>query len=201
MIWLYLILILIWVYLLRVLSKAKLDFFKFMLGSVGLFLFLMILVQPIATLPLAKAVTATTGIFGELTSMFKAYYQYTIIFIDQGKDAISLFVDYECAGIIEILAFVSLLWFFPLYSFVEKAVLSVLGVLWIFAANVIRLLVIITLVYFFGNDIFFFAHAIFGRIIFYGLAVIMYFNVFTRSQIIRQKIGKFSYGNDNKETN
>lgn len=201
MIWLYLILLVIWIYLLRVLSKAKLDFFKFMLGSVGLFLFLMLLVQPIATLPLAKAVTAATGIFGELTSMFKAYYQYTVIFIEHGKDAISLFVDYECAGIIEILAFISLLWFFPLYSFLEKTVISVLGILWIFVANIIRLLLIITLVYFFGNDIFFFAHAIFGRIVFYSLTVIIYFNVFTRSHIIRQKIGKFNYGNDNKKAN
>ncbi len=195
MIALYIVLFVVWLYLLWVSKRAKLAFFRFFLGSVGLFLFMMLAVRPIATEPLAKAVTASAGVIGDLTGMFKAYYQYTLIFIQNNGQSISMFVDYECSGIIEILAFLALLWFFPLYDVVERIVISFAGILWIFAANIIRLVLICALIYFFGNDMFFFAHVIFGRLIFYGLSVMLYFGVFTRPHILRQKIGKFRYGN------
>ncbi len=187
--------LIIWVYLLTVLSRAKLAFFKFLAGSVGMFIFMMITIQPYVTIPLAKAVAASTGLIGDLTGMFYSYYQYSLIFIEHGMDSISLYIDYECSGVIELMAFSALLWFFPIYNSVEKIVLNIAGIMWIFASNIIRLTVICMLVYIFGNNIFFFAHAIFGRIIFYGLSIILYFYVFTRSQIIKQKVGKFSYGN------
>lgn len=184
----------IWIYILTVLSRAKLTFFKFLTGSVGLFVLLMITVQGYVTIPLSKAVAASTGIIGSLTGMFYSYYQYSLIFIEHGINSISLYIDYECSGIIELMSFSALLWFFPLYSTIEKLVIDITGILWIFASNVLRLTLICMLVYFFGNDIFFFAHAIFGRIIFYGLSIMLYFYVFTRPQVIKQKVGKFSYG-------
>ncbi len=194
---LIIVLVIVWVYLLTVLHRAKLPFFKFLVGSVGMFLIMMATIQPLITNPLQKAVAASTGLIGNITGMFYSYYQYSLIFIEKGYTAISLYIDYECCGIIELLAFTSLLWFFPLYNSVEKIVINIAGIVWIFISNIIRLTVICTLIYFFGNKIFFFAHAIFGRIIFYILTIILYFNVFTRSQIIRQKVGKFNYGDDN----
>jgi exosortase family protein XrtG len=187
--------ILAWAYVLSVFSRSKLPFFKFMWGSVGLFLFMMITIQPLVTVPLSKAVAASTGIIGDLTGMFYSYYQYSLIFIEHGNESISLYIDYECSGIIELMSFSALLWFFPLYDPVEKLVINISGLLWIFASNILRLTVICMLVYFLGNDIFFFAHAIFGRVIFYGLSIMLYFYVFTRSQILKQKVGKFRYGN------
>lgn len=183
-----------WSYAIYVLWRAKLTFFKFLVGSVGMFVLLMLLLQPILTAPLAKAVAAVTGLIGEWTGAFYSYYQYSLVFIRHGADSISLYVDYECSGIIEIFAFSSLLWFFPLYSIVEKLVVNIIGILWIFLSNIIRMTSICLLVYFFGNDIFFFAHAIFGRIIFYTLSIILFFYVFTRAQIMKQRVGKFRYG-------
>ena len=185
--------IIIWIYILTVLSRAKLTFFTFLLGSVGMFVIMMVTLQGYITIPLSRAVAASTGIIGSMTGMFYSYYQYSLIFIQHGADSISLYIDYECSGVIELMSFSALLWFFPLYSFIEKIVINITGLLWIFSANVLRLTVICMSVYFFGNDIFFFAHAIFGRIIFYGLSIIHYFYVFTRPQIIKQKVGKFSY--------
>ena len=187
------VLFVVWVYILTVLHRAKLLFFKFLVGSVGMFLILMATLQPIITVPLQKAVAASTGIIGDMTGMFYSYYQYSLIFVEHGFSSISMYIDYECSGVIELLAFSSLVWFFPLYNFIEKAVVNIAGILWIFASNILRLTVICIMVYVFGNDIFFFAHAIFGRIIFYGLTVMLYFHVFTRPQIMRQKVGKFSY--------
>lgn len=183
-----------WIYVVYLLRRSKLAFFQFLVGSVGLFVFMMIILQPILTAPLSKAVAAVTGLIGELTGTFYSYYQYSLVFIRHGADSISLYVDYECSGIIEIFAFTSLLWFFPLYSVAEKFVINLIGIIWIFASNIIRMTAICLLVYFFGNDVFFFAHAIFGRIIFYALSIILFFYVFTRAQILKQKVGKFKYG-------
>ncbi|MFT3951453.1 MAG: exosortase family protein XrtG [Oscillospiraceae bacterium] len=186
----------VWVYLLTVLTRAKLTFFKFLAGSVGMFLLLMLTVRPMLTTRLAQAVAACAGLFGDISSMFESYARYSILFIQHGGEAISLIVDYECSGVIEILAFLSLLWFFPLYGATEKAILTIGGVAWIFVSNVLRLTLICIIVYVFGNNAFFFAHAVFGRIFFYALTIILYFNVFTRPQVMRQKVGKFTYGTD-----
>jgi len=188
------VIIIVWIYILSVLSRANLAFFKFLLGSVGMFVIMMVTIQGYITVPLSRAVAASTGIIGSLTGMFYSYYQYSLIFIQHGADSISLYIDYECSGVIELMAFSALLWFFPLYNVIEKLAVNITGLLWIFGSNILRLVVICMLVYFFGNDIFFFAHAIFGRIIFYGLSIMLYFYVFTRPQIIKQKVGKFSYG-------
>lgn len=184
-----------WLYVLSVLTRSKLDFWRFCCGSVGMFLFLTIWIQPVATAPLTKAVTSIAGILGDKTDILSSYFQYGVLFISSGKSSISLYIDYECSGIIEIMAFTSLLFFFDVYSFYEKIVVSILGVVWILLANIIRIYVICILIYFFGNNIFYFAHTIFGRLVFYGFSVVLYFYVFTKSHVIRQKVGSFSYDN------
>lgn len=189
------ILAIIWVYVLTILSRSKLDFWKFCLGSVGLFVLMMVWVEPLVTVPLTKAVASVAGILGGLTKMYSSYFQYGILFVSNGGSSISLYIDYECSGIIEIMAFSSLLWFFPIYSFYEKIAVNILGFICIFLANVLRIFVICVLIYFFGNNIFYFAHTVFGRLVFYGFSIALYFYVFTKPQIIRQKVGGFSYDN------
>lgn len=193
---LHILFFIIWIYILWVTKRAKLDFFKFCIGSVGLFVFMMIWLQPVATLPLTKIVAAGTGILGKITKMYESYYEYGMIFITQNDSSISLYIDYECSGIIEIMAFSSMLWFFPVYNFFEKFIITIGGIVWIFMANVFRIFVICTMIFFFGNNVFYLAHTVFGRIIFYVLSVILYFYVFTKSQVIRQKVGNFNYGDD-----
>ncbi|GAB1477376.1 exosortase family protein XrtG [Bacillota bacterium] len=185
----------VWAYLLTVLQRARLHFYKFVLGSVGLFFILMMLVQPFVLMPLSMAVTAVSGVLGDAFKLYDAYYQYLILFIPKNTTSISLVIDYECSGVVEIMAFSSLLWFFPLYNVMEKLLLNAIGIIVIFFANVLRLFIICTLIYYYGNEIFYFAHTLFGRIIFYLFSVVLYFYVFTRSHVIRQKVGAFTYGN------
>jgi len=184
----------VWIYVIWVLSRTGLHFFKFCLGSVGLFFFLMIGLQPLITQPLTMAVTAASGVLGDLSGMYDSYYKYSILFIPKETATVALTIDYECSGVIEIMAFSCMLWFFPLYNTVEKMILNSVGIIVIFCANILRIFVICALIYYFGNEIFYFAHTIFGRIIFYLLSIALYFYVFTRSQIIRQKVGNFKYG-------
>lgn len=186
----------LWLYLLTVLKRGKLHFWYFCVGSVGMFLFMMAVLQPLLTVPLTKMVAASAGMLGETTGLYDSYFQYGILFIQNKGESISLYIDYECSGIIELMAFSALLWFFPVYSFYEKIVVNIIGILVIFAANVIRIFAICVLIYFFGNEIYYFAHTIFGRFLFYGFSIMLYFYVFTRSQIVRQKVGNFKYESD-----
>lgn len=186
----------IWIYLLTVLKRAKLSFFYFFCGCVGMFVFMLFWLQPLLTLPMTKLVAVVSGFFGELTGVADSYFENAMLFIQNKESSIVLYIDYECSGMIEIMVFTSLLWFFPVYNFAEKVIVNILGIVWVFVSNIIRILSICTLVYFFGNDIYFLAHTILGRVIFYVLSILLYFFVFTRSQIVRQKVGSFKYERD-----
>ncbi len=93
------------------------------------------------------------------------------------------------------MAFVALLAFFQVYDRNEKLFVGVLGTLGIIFSNVLRIIVICLMIYFGGTGMYYVAHAIVGRLLFYGLSVLLYFYVFTKPQIIRTKVGKFTYGN------
>lgn len=187
------ILFIIWVYIISVLIRAKLYFFKFLIGSVGAFFFMLVFLQQYVIGGLTTSLTAVCGVVGDVTGYFKAYYEYALIFISTANSSVSMYIDYECSGVIEIFAFAALLWFFPLYNVLEKIMYNIIGILWIFTANVLRVLIICVIVHHYGDSMFYFAHTIFGRIVFYILSIILYFHVFTKSQIKRQKVGNISY--------
>lgn len=184
---------LVWVYLLSVFTRGKLYFYQFIWGSVGLFVFMMMWIQPVAIRPLTNLVCSAAGVAGRMTGFYESYSEYSMLFVQHGSEAISLCIDYECSGIIEMMAYVSMLAFFRVYDWMQRIILSVLGCMMIFFANIIRLFVIGTTIYYFGNDAYYIAHTIVGRIIFYALSVILYYYIFTKSQIVKQKIGGFHY--------
>lgn len=184
---------LVWIYLLSVFTRGKLYFYQFIWGSVGLFVFMMMWIQPVAIRPLTNLVCSAAGVAGRMTGFYESYSEYSMLFVQHGSEAISLCIDYECSGIIEMMAYVSMLAFFRVYDWMQRIILSVLGCMMIFFANIIRLFVISTTIYYFGNDAYYIAHTIVGRIIFYALSVILYYYIFTKSQIVKQKIGGFHY--------
>ncbi|OIK56439.1 exosortase family protein XrtG [Oenococcus oeni] len=189
---------LIWVYILSVLKRAKLSAFYFITGSVGLFLILMALSRPYGIWLFSTIVTRGIGLFGSLSGMFTAFYRENLIEIQNTHDTILMFVDYECSGIIETTAFWSLIAFYPVYSRKERTIIGVAGALWIYAANILRLFVVATIVFFNGNKIFFLAHSVLGRLFFYILVIALYYNVFTRAHIIKNFTGKLIYKGDEK---
>ena len=184
---------LVWIYLLSVFTRGKLYFYQFIWGSVGLFVFMLMWIQPVAIQQLTSLVCSAAGVIGRITGFYESYSEYSMLFVQHGSEAISLCIDYECSGIIEMMAYVSMLAFFRVYDWMQRIILSVLGCMMIFFANIIRLFVICTTIYYFGNDAYYIAHTIVGRIIFYALSVILYYYIFTRSQIVTQKIGGFHY--------
>lgn len=193
---LLIILFVIWVYSLTIFKRKKLEFFYFLIGSIGTFLFSFITFREIMTDVLTRLTCYLTGLIGNALGFFKSYTAHAILFVENNDGPISLFVDFECAGVIEILVFISLIWFFAVYNVKEKLIVSVLGTIWIMLANIIRLFSICLIINQFGNESYYLAHTIVGRIIFYALSIAMYFYVFTRAQIRKQRVGEFGYDNE-----
>lgn len=197
--WILILLIIIWIYVLSIFKRKKQGFFFFLLGSVGTFLFSFVILYPILTEPLARLVCDITGVVGRLTGIFKAYSSYGILFIENVTGGpVSLYVDFECAGLVENLVFLSLLLFFPAYKWYEKIWVGAVGVIGVMAANVLRLTIICIMIHVWGNEMYYLAHTIVGRLVFYVLSIMLYFYIFTRRQIKRQQVGEFSY---NDKTN
>ena len=195
----FVIVLVLWIYILTVLKRGKLDFWYFITGSIGLFVFMLIKIEPVVLAPLQKSVSAVAGMFGDMTGIYEGYFNKNIVFISTGDANLSMYIDYECSGIVEMLAFLSLLWFFPMYHTYEKVVLSIVGPALILAANVLRIFTICLIVHVFGGGSYFVAHSIIGRLVFYACTVLLYFFVFTKAQIIRQKVGGFRYDTDNTD--
>ena len=187
------LLIIVWLYILSVFKRKKQAFFHFIVGGVGMFVFSFFMLETVLTAPLAKLVCILTGFVGRMTGIFEAYASYGILFIENADGPISLYIDFECAGLVEILVFLSLLVFFQAYKWYEKLWVGALGIIGIMAANVLRLTTICVLIHVYGNEIYYLAHTIIGRLVFYLLAIMLYFYVFTRRQIRKQRVGEFHY--------
>ncbi len=187
------IIFVLWVFFLYVTKKADLAAWHFIAGSAGLFILLMILVRPVATMPLARAVCALAGLIGKIGNTFTAYFKFSIMYIPYGGGGMTLLVDMECSGIIELLAFFSLLVFFNVYKTSEKVVVGIVSFCYIMLANALRISIICLIVHFFGEGAYGVAHAFIGRIFFYLLTIYLYFMVFTKPQVIKMRIGSFSY--------
>lgn len=180
-----------------VFKRRKQSFFFFLVGAVGMFIGLFVILEPVLTAPLAKLVCYLTGVVGDLTGIFTAYSSYGILFIENVMGGpVSLYIDFECAGLVELLVFLSLLTFFPAYKWHEKIWVGALGALVIMAANILRLTLICILIHVYGNEIYYLAHTIIGRMVFYVLTLLLYFHVFTRRQIKQQRVGDFSYNDE-----
>lgn len=186
-------LILIWLYILYALKRAELSFWRFLVGSVGLFVILMFAVRPWATQPLAQLVAAVAGLAGKLTGTFEAYFKFGVLFVDSASGSMTLKIDFECSGIIEIMAFVSLLAFFRVYSPSERLLVGIFGTIAIVLANALRIIVIAEIIHFFGPEAYYVAHSLVGRVVFYIFTVALYFYVFTKPQVVRMKVGRFTY--------
>lgn len=183
----------VWVYLLGVLRRAELHAWRFLAGSMGLFILLMMGVRPWLTRPLARYVCALAGVAGRLTGTFTAYFKYGILYIPAEESSVTLQVDFECSGIIEIMAFLSLLSFFNVYRASEKVLVGIMGFAYIMVCNALRITIICLSVRLFGIDAYYIAHTFVGRIVFYLFSVWLYFYVFTKPQVVQMKVGRFSY--------
>lgn len=192
---LIIILMIIWILILVYFKKINMHFFFFVAGSVGFFCFSMYFFSDLMEQILQIAVSFCLFTIGKVTHLFSVYSKYYMICVYHDSQAISFFIDYECSGFIETLAYISILIFYPVYSMKKKSLYAVLGVAYIFTANLLRIFIICLIVKLFGTSMFFFSHTVFARILFFAFMVGLYYFVFTRSHILKQRVGNLTYVN------
>ena len=184
--------VLLWIYLLGVFRRNRLAAFYFIVGSIGLFFILLELSRPYWVFLLTQVVVKGVGILWTWTGWITVIPRHNLLYIFNLSSSISISIDYECSGIIESCAYLALVIFFPVYSRKERLFYSILGVVWIYCTNIIRLSIVVLVVHCGGIGTFYLAHSILGRLVFYVLVLILYYKVFTLSQVTKSIYSKFS---------
>lgn len=179
---LLLLCIIIWLYIISVLKRANLTAYYFIFGSIGLFFILIALSNPYWIWFFTHSVITGVNLFS-ITDLFHIYTKYGLVYINNAISPVTMSIDYECSGIIETCAFLAMITFFPVYSPQKRLDWGLIGIIWIYLANIIRLFVVIAIVHFLGSDYYFVAHSILGRLVFYILIICLYYKAFTSSQI------------------
>ena len=180
----------LWIIGLALFDRTKMHFFKFLIGSVGVFLISMIFFTPFLEKQLSLLISDVLEIIANFTSYFLIFKENSIISFDTRTGIISMFIDYECSGVIEMLVFTSLLLFFPFGKPWRKLVYAVCGNIFIFSANIIRILMIVFVSRSFGAEYFYLAHTLLGRLLFFGMMVGLYYIVFTVTHLRNQHVGE-----------
>ena len=93
---------------------------------------------------------------GQITGFYDTYFKYGVIFVNTVMgDSMTLVIDFECSGILEIFAYLSLLIFFKAYSRLEKLIVGSVGTVLLILFNALRITVICLMIHFGGNKIYF----------------------------------------------
>lgn len=108
-----------------------------------------------------------------------------LVLLDIDNTWTTIGIDIECSGLLESCVFVGLLVFYPAFSIIGRTFYLALGIVSIYLINIVRLLVIVSIITNFGRDSIYIAHTLFGRIVFFGLVIIVYWYVFTRASLIK----------------
>jgi hypothetical protein len=64
-----------WIYLLSVFKRGKMTFWYFLFGSVGTFIFMLVWLEPVLTVPLTDGVAVIAGFLGDATKFYKSYFE------------------------------------------------------------------------------------------------------------------------------
>ncbi|HBV96878.1 MAG: hypothetical protein JL50_15145 [Peptococcaceae bacterium BICA1-7] len=93
-------------------------------------------------------------------------------------------IDIECSGLLETCVFLGLLIFYPSFATGRRMFFLVSGMVGIYVINLVRLIIIVLIMSYFGRDSIFIAHTLFGRMIFFGLLILIYWLIFTRASLL-----------------
>lgn len=88
-------------------------------------------------------------------------------------------ITIECSSLLESGVIAGMVGFYPGWSLRRRMVLVLIGVAATYAANIVRLSVILGTLHFFGKDALFIAHTVVGRVVFFVLVVAIFWYIIT----------------------
>jgi len=92
-------------------------------------------------------------------------------------------IGLECSAILEMSAIVGLTAFYPAFRPLQRMALGLVGLTATYVINLMRILLIVAIIDVMGTGWVFAAHAIFGRVFFFGATVVLYWYLLTRPTI------------------
>ena len=182
-------LITLWVLLVFFFRVNRIWLPYYLIGSVGLAFIVIFVGRATATQGLLETGVAfstfqVSNLLGVPAEVFRAAPGSLMIFVvgqavghDNGWTMVR--VTIECSSLLETGVLSGMVGFYPGWSMRKRAVLLTLGIIATYAANIIRLTVIIGTLHWFGKDSLFIAHTIVGRAVFFILIVAIFWFVIT----------------------
>ena len=128
----------------------------------------------------AYSVHGIAGLFGLSTTLAQEPGTLMVIGVPHHQEWTNLTVGLESSGLLESAALFGLLAFFPVGDARSRTVTLVIALAASFGANVIRVLIIVTVVSYAGQGSLDFAHIFLGRIAFFLMAMVIYWYAITR---------------------
>lgn len=186
----FFLIIFLYISSLILLNSLKLTFFSFFIGSVGFFSICIRYFLTYIDKVVCGANERILNFFSNIFGYFEVLKNYSMVGINTKEGIVSMIINYECSGTIELMVFISLIIFFPFGGKILRFFSLVLGCIYIFVANIIRILLIIFITVSYGEDYFYIAHTFFARILFFILVVVLYYFVFSKVQLRYQKVGE-----------
>lgn len=187
--WLIFILAL-WITAILLFRNLKMEFFKFLVGSLGIFAIGMIFFRDPIENDFLYLINSILAFISDKSDMFEVMKNYSIVNFYVDGSILSMSINYQCSGVIESLIFTSLVIFFPFVKSFKKVLVVLVGNIYLIFINILRILMIIVLTRQFGLESYDFIHMVLGRIFFFVFTVLLYYIVFTKNQLKGQKVGE-----------
>ncbi len=179
---------LIWLLATIMLYRYRVWSLFYVVGAVG-FTFLFILI--VRGSYLEYALEYWTGmilyqvlkVFDILAYVFDKSPGTILVFIKLDKSWTTINIDIESSALFEIAVLLGLVLFYPAYGYARKIYYALAGMLTLACFNLMRLLLIISIIYWGGRSFNFVAHTLFGRVFFFAVIVVLYWHILTQPTI------------------
>lgn len=169
----------------------------YIVGSVGLAFLLIYIgrntfIEPSLQTAVAYGVHAMAPVVGVPTQTFDAAPGALLVLVTQSSGWTMLQVTVESSGLLESGVVTGMLMFYPAWSMRRRLAYTLLALALTYVANIIRLLVIIAALHYFGKDSLLVSHTIIGRAVFFMGVVLIYWYLLSRPTLgsVRKKLDK-----------
>ncbi len=158
----------------------------YVIGAVGLALAIIFIgratfVESSLQQVVAAGVHAISGLTPVPTRIFQsAPGAVMVLVVDQSVGWTMLQVTVESSGLLETGVISGMLMFYPGWSLRRRLTFTILAILATYAANIIRLMVIVIVIHYGGKDTLLVSHTILGRAVFFVGVILIYWYLLSR---------------------
>ncbi len=179
---------LIWLVVTVFFYRHKLWVFYYIWGSVGLSCVLILLFHASFIEYRLESFTSLVlhdilGLWNIVTYLFDRSPGTLLVLIKIDSSWTTIAIDIENSGLIEMCVIFALIIFYPVYNMRKRMIAALTGVVGIYIINLIRLIVVITLINTGGRNMSFIAQTLFGRLVFFILSIALYWQLITRPSL------------------